>query len=102
MQSAQSQDLADNFPAGAFGFEHLKEESKEGAAHRINSFAAVGALVGLGEKSRRQERAKQQIQLREAVLLEVLELAAEVGEAAAPGRKEWGVGHVQYVYLSNA
>ena len=61
VQGTQSQDLADNFPAGTFGFEHLKQESKERAADGINSLAAVGPLVGLRQKSRRQQWVKQQI-----------------------------------------
>ena len=102
MQGTQGQDLADNFPARAVGFEDLIQEPKEGAADRIDAFAAVGAFVGLGQKSGRQQRGEQQIQLQEAVLLELVGVPSEIGEADAPGGKERGVAHDKYIYWSKA
>jgi hypothetical protein len=44
---------------------------------------------------------KQPIQLEEALLADLLDAPAEVGEAGAPGGKERRVvGHDKYVYLS--
>jgi hypothetical protein len=81
------------------GIEHLIQEAKERAAHRVKAFAAVGSFVGLGQKSRRQERVQQPIQLHEALLAEVVDAPAEVGEAGAPSGEEGRV-HDKYIYLS--
>jgi hypothetical protein len=94
--------LANNFPARALGFEDLRQETKEGAADCIDPLAAVGPLVSLGQKSGRQQRVKQQVQLEKALLADLLPASAEVGEAAPPGRKEWRMDHDKYIYLSQA
>jgi len=54
MQSAEGLHLADNLPAGGFGFEQLPDEALEGEPQVEDPVATVGALV-LRRKQRRRE-----------------------------------------------
>ncbi len=68
------------------------EKAPEEPADRIDALATVGALVGLGQPSGRQELAEEQFEVEQAVLAEGLNPAAEGGGPGAEGGKERG-GH---------
>jgi hypothetical protein len=59
--------------------------------------AAVGAVVGLGEQADGQEGVKQQVQLEQALLAEVLRPAAQGRQAGTEGRKEGCVHRAVYI-----
>ena len=68
VQGKESLNLADHLTAGTIRVEHLVEKPKESAPHGKDPLSAVEALVGLGQQSRRQERAKEPVQTQEALL----------------------------------
>jgi len=92
-------DVADDGAAGAAGMEDLIEEPPEGAATGEDPFAAVGALVGLGQECGGQVLAEEVFEVVEVVLAHSAEAAATGGEAGAPGREVRG-RHDKYIYLS--
>ena len=98
MQGKERLDLADDFPAGGVGFEHLVEEAEEGAAHGVDPLAAIGALVGLREQAWGQQGSQEQLQVAEALLAEGLDPAAQGGQAGAPVGEERRM-HDKYIYL---
>lgn len=101
LQGEERLDLADDFTAGASGFEHLVEKAKEGAAHRIDPIAAVGSLVRLSQQRRGQERAKELLEVREAVLAEVADAPAESGQAGAEGGEEGRMHTIGRIYTAS-
>jgi hypothetical protein len=54
----------------------LVEKAKESPAHGVDALAAIGALLGLGQNARDQERANELFQVGEALLAQVLHTAA--------------------------
>jgi len=91
-QREERLDLTHPFPARTIGLQHLVEEAKEGAAHGVNLLAAVGALVTLGQAPRGQERGKEQVQVREALLAQGVDAFTQGGEPG-PELREKGRGH---------
>src|SRR5262245_12508545 len=87
VQSKESLDLADDLPAGALGIKHLIEKTKEGAPQIIDPISAVGALVGLREQSRWQPPSEELIEVKEALLAQTLDTAAQGRQPGAEGRK---------------
>jgi hypothetical protein len=69
-------DLTHDFAARAIGIEHLVEKAKEGATHRVNLLAAVWAFISLGQKPGGQERAKEEVQVGEALLAQSVDAFA--------------------------
>jgi hypothetical protein len=88
VEAKEGLDLADDLPAGAIRMEDLIEKAKESAADRIDAIPAAGALVGLGEELRREQRGEEGIQVREALLAEGLDAAAQGSQALAQLWKE--------------
>src|SRR5258708_2013433 len=85
--------------ARANGVEALGGEAKAGATHRVNLLAAVWACIRLGQKPGGQERAKAEVQVREALLAEVLDAPAQ-GSKPRPPHGEKRCAHDKYLYLS--
>jgi hypothetical protein len=88
VEAKEGLDLTDHFPARAMRIEDLIEKAKESAADRIDAIPAAGALVGLGEKLRGEQRGKEAIQVREALLTEGLDAAAQGSQALTELREE--------------
>src|SRR5262249_47906554 len=88
VQSKEGLDLADDLPTRAMRIKDLVEKTKESAAQVIDPISAVGALVSLSKQARAQPRAKELIEVKEAVLTEVLDTATQGGQPRAPGGKE--------------
>jgi len=99
VQCKQGLDLADHLPARAIGIQHLVEKAEERPADAENPVPAVVPLVGLGQKLRGQQRAKELIPVEETLLVEVLDALAEGGQARPPGGEERRA-HDKYIYLS--
>jgi hypothetical protein len=59
--------------------------------------AAVGPFLGLGEQPGGQERAKEEVQAREALLAQLLDATPEGAQLGASGREKGGA-HIQYLY----
>src|SRR5436309_1902813 len=85
VEAKEGLNLPDHFPAGAAGIEDLIEKAPEGAPERVNALAAVGAFVGLRQKSRRDESGEEFFEQQKALLAQGLEAPAEGGQAGAPG-----------------
>jgi len=79
MQSAEGLHLADNLPAGGFGFEQLPDKALEGQAQGEDPLAAVGPVPLGGKKRGGQEVAQVFLELGQGGLAEA------VGGAAAQG-----------------
>jgi len=97
MEGKERLDLANNFAARAVGVEDLIEKAKEGAPDAIDPIAAVGTLIGLGKQARGQEGSQKQFQVAEALLAQMMDPAAQWGQAGTKGGED-GSMHVQYLY----
>ncbi len=100
MKGKERLDLADDWAAGAMGIEDLIEEAKEGASDAIDSIAAVGAFLSLGEQACRQERREEFFQVQQVLLAEEPDPLAQGGEAGAKGGEERGFHKAQYYYCA--
>jgi hypothetical protein len=80
VEGKEGLDLTDDLATGTVGIKDLIKEAKEGATQAIDAVAAVGALIGLREQARREQRAEQQFQMTEALLAPVLNAAAQGGQ----------------------
>ncbi len=98
VQAEEGLDLADDLPAGGFGFEHLPEKALEGPAQAKDALRGVGALVFGREQQRWQEVAQVFLQLGQGRLAnEASGAVAQRGQPAAEGG-EVGCVH-EAVYL---
>ena len=98
VEAKEGLNLPDHFPAGAAGIEDLIEKAPEGAPERVNALAAVGAFVGLRQKSRRDESGEEFFEQQKALLAQGLEAPAEGGQAGAPGWEERRMVHMTSNY----
>ena len=99
METKQGLDLSDDFTAGAAGIEGLIKKAPEGATQGVDARAAVGTLVGLGQKPGGDQLCEEQFEVKKALLADALDATAEGGQAGAPRGKEGSV-HDKYIYLS--
>ena len=53
------------------------KKAPEGATQRIDALAAIGALVALGEQPGRNELCEEEFEVKEALLTDALNTAAE-------------------------
>ena len=90
-------DLPHDFTARAIGIEDLVEKTKEGTSDRVDVLATVRTFVALGQQPGGQKRAKEEVQMQQALLAQVLDAAPQGAELGAPGGEE-GSGHIQYIY----
>ena len=98
MQAQQRLDLADDFTAGGFGFEHLPDKAFESQAQAEDAVAAVGADLFGGEQRRGQKIAQMVLELGQGGLADGGGGAAQGGQAAAQAREVGGVPS-KYIYL---
>jgi hypothetical protein len=94
-------DLTNHFTTGTIRIKHLVQKAKEGAPDAKNARPAVGPFISLGQKLRRQEWAKQLVELEEALWSELANAPPEGSQARAPGWEERSVLHDKYIYLSS-
>jgi len=81
-------DRTHDFAARASGIDPLVEKAKAGAAHRVNLLAAVWAFIRLGQKPSGQERAKEEVQVGEALLAQGADAFTQRSEAGTKLREE--------------
>lgn len=79
--------LTDNGAAGGIGGEDLREKEPEGAADGEEAIAAVGAVIGLGEKMGWEEVREEDLEIVLGSEAELLKTPAEGCEAVAPLRE---------------
>jgi len=91
--------LADHRATGAMGIEHLIEKTEEGAADVVDPITAVAAFVGLSQEARRQERAQELIEVKEALLAQAVYAPAQRSQSCPPSREKRCV-HDKYLYFS--
>lgn len=98
LQRKKRLDLADHLATGTIGIEHLMKKRKEREADVVNAIPAVGTLVRLGEKSRRQKRAKELIQTQEALLADLPDARAEGSQLRTQLREKRCMRHWHSIY----
>ena len=98
-QGLESQNLANDLPAGAIRVEDLGQKPEECAPDGINPLPAVGTFIGLGQEPGRQERTEEQIELEEALLAQMLNALTHGSQAGAPGREERCVHRQVYILV---
>jgi hypothetical protein len=101
-QSEKRLNLADHFAASAIRIKHLVKKTEKGPAQRVDLLAAIRSLILLGEQSRRTERAKEKIQMHQALLAEVANALTHRAEAGAPGGKKGRAWHGQVYILATS
>src|SRR5262249_36640706 len=79
------------------GVSAWERKAKEGSANRIDVFTAIGTLVGLSQKPGREDRAKQEVQMHQALPTQMLNPLTHGGQARAPGGEEGSV-HMTSIY----
>ena len=100
MEGKEGLDLTDDLATGTVGIKDLIKEAKEGATQAIDAVAAVGALIGLREQARREQRAEQQFQMTEALLTQLLNAAAQGGPENNGERASKEYAYTQYYYCA--
>ena len=76
VEGKEGLDLTDDLATGAVGIKDLIKEAKESATQAIDAVAAVGAVIGLREQARREQRAEEEFQMTEALLAQLLNALA--------------------------
>ena len=98
VEGAKRLDLPHDLTAGAVRIEHLIKKAKESSPDAIDALTAVGTVLGLGQKPRRQPRAQELIELEETLPAQVPDARTQGGQARPPGRKKRRL-HNKYIYL---